>query len=98
MLRSARNCFQRSASPPISPLVSMPQPVCAISEKHSGHADVIHRTAKGVLYASAGQVLLFLISWGGGIFLSRLLSISDFGVYAIVSFLVLRASSLSDLG
>ncbi|MBK5295259.1 MAG: oligosaccharide flippase family protein [Acidobacteriia bacterium] len=59
---------------------------------------VVQRTAHGILYSAGGQILLALVSWFGGIFLSRLLSVEDFGIYAICSFVVLRLSALSDLG
>jgi O-antigen/teichoic acid export membrane protein len=59
---------------------------------------VVQRTAHGVLYAAGGQITLALVSWFGGIFLSRLLSVKDFGIYAICSFVVLKLSALSDLG
>ena len=59
---------------------------------------VSQRTAHGVFYAAGGQILLAVVSWFGGIFLSRLLSVKDFGIYAICSFVVLKISTLSDLG
>lgn len=59
---------------------------------------VAQHTAHGFLYAAGGQVVLALVSWFGGIFLSRLLSVKDFGIYAICSFVVLKLSTLSDLG
>jgi O-antigen/teichoic acid export membrane protein len=56
------------------------------------------RTAKGVFFTGSSRVTAILASLIGGIFLSRLLTPADFGLYAVVSFVVTQLGSLAQLG
>jgi|SRR5882724_3862513 len=62
------------------------------------YRSIVHGTARGVLYATIGQTLLLLVGLLGGVFLARLLTPQDFGIYAVISFVVLKLNALAELG
>jgi teichuronic acid exporter len=64
----------------------------------TGPVVILHQAARGVFYVASGQTLLLLFGLVAGIFLSRLLTPMDFGIYAIVSLIVLRLSAVAELG
>jgi PST family polysaccharide transporter len=59
---------------------------------------ILERTARGVAYVTAGKALLSLAGLAGGIVLARRLSPWDFGVYAVISFVVVTLNALTELG
>lgn len=60
--------------------------------------DVSARTRQGVFSLLGRQLITFPITFLAGIVLARLLGPTDFGTYATVSFLVMGASVLLDVG
>jgi O-antigen/teichoic acid export membrane protein len=70
----------------------------SLGSPEESHRRVVGDTVRGVFYFAGGQTALFVAGAIGGVFLARLLSPSDFGVYAITSFLVVKVSTLAELG
>lgn len=84
---------------------SVPQlpstPLDGAEKELSGAFDlpwVAHRTARGVVFSSTARGSAFIASFLGGILLARRLTPIDFGIYALVSFVVIKLGSLAQLG
>ncbi|MDB5097594.1 MAG: polysaccharide biosynthesis protein [Cyanobacteria bacterium RYN_339] len=61
-------------------------------------ADVTAQARRGVLSLVGRQAVLFPVGFVSGIILARLLSASEFGTYATVSFMVMGAGVLLEVG
>ena len=59
---------------------------------------ITRNTTRGVLFSGAARASTLLVSLVGGIFLARLLTPRDFGIYALVSLVVTQLGGLGRLG
>lgn len=61
-------------------------------------AEVVRRTVHGVVSVGGGQVAAQILNIGGTIFLARILTPAEFGLVAILMFLLALLTVLGDLG
>ncbi len=67
----------------------------------SGHMDaneILQRSSRGITLLIGRQAIIQLITFAGGIVLARVLNPADFGIFAIVSFIIGVLTYVGDLG
>lgn len=82
----------------MTPPLAVPQSFPPAPSAPSDRRLIAHATSRGVLYAGLGQAFTFAFSLAGGILLARLLTPAHFGLYALVSFLVVKLNALVEVG
>ena len=68
------------------------------SSSSDAHASLLRQALKGVVALGARQALVQIANLIGGIALVRLLLPKDYGVYAVISFVLAFATTLGDVG
>ena len=68
------------------------------SSSPDAHASLLRQALKGVVALGARQALVQIANLIGGIALVRLLLPKDYGMYAVISFVLSFATTLGDVG